>query len=143
LAGKYEIVNLKTLAHQKYVDALSVEGLTKAFTDHLHLVLNEAPGGDRRLRNSALKFVGERYRELAKDEEFVNLFREDTNFAVEVFQTIASIPLVLLAKPCPRDADRCGQGLRFVRTRSQTEIETDPDTQQGVYNCTNCWAVFD
>jgi hypothetical protein len=123
LAGKYQIGNLKTLAHQKYIDALSVEGLTTAFTDHLRIVLNEAPGGDRKVRNSALAFLGENYRELAKDREFVSLFKEDNNFAVEVLQAIASIPLVLLTKPCPNDAETCGQGEHFVRTRSENDMK--------------------
>jgi hypothetical protein len=142
LAGKYGVANLKTLAHQKYIDALSVEGLTKSFTEHLHLLLNEAPGGDRQLRDSALKFVGENYRDFAKDNEFLNLIRGDSIFAAEVLQAIASVPIVPFAKPCPSQVGPCSQSTKYVRTRSEHDISRPPGRPDR-YECGLCCTIFD
>jgi len=83
---------------------------TEAFTDHLRVLLKQAPGDDRQLLDSALKFVSENYRKLAEDDEFIGLFREDSTFAVEVLQAIASLPPVLFIKPCPD----CSKGKEYV-----------------------------
>ncbi|RDL40932.1 uncharacterized protein BP5553_00911 [Venustampulla echinocandica] len=102
MADKCDIPALKSLSSQKYKAALPREGLGNSFILSLKVGFEEIPDSERLLKDKAIEFEGQNYKELLERGEFVNLCEENGQIAMEFLRaTVAVAAKNLFPSKCP------------------------------------------
>jgi hypothetical protein len=124
-AEKWDIPALKNLAAKKFEDALLLEGETSSFAESLRLMFEETPENDRLLKDVALKFAGNNYKELISMGEFKAMCKKNGEVAIEVLTAVATAAAassLSLSFYCP--CLMCVQNARKLATLQSTPETT-------------------
>ncbi|KAF8853772.1 hypothetical protein BDZ45DRAFT_677423 [Acephala macrosclerotiorum] len=113
-ADKWDIPALKTLAAQKYKEALPIQGLSDKFVTTLETMYTSLPESDTELKKVALGHIGAQYRLLVKRPDFLKLGRKHSEIAVAALEAVAAVPeksaTVSCSEPCCKSPSSSNNG---------------------------------